>query len=126
MVKHYNDSLRGYSFEIHDRDNFVCVYCGLDGKEWPNWVYLSSDHLLPKKHSERENPEYIVTACVFCNGLCNRTVFDVENVIGELKSQTDLIKQKKILILERRNQYKAFWIKHVHGQSDKEKIESRA
>jgi len=113
MVEHYDDSLRGYSFKIHKRDNFVCVYCSLDGKDWPNWLYLSSDHLLPIGHPERENPEYIVTACVFCNELHNRTVFDVQDTNGNLKSRTELIEQKKLRILERRNEYKKFWEEHV-------------
>ncbi len=121
MVKHYDNSLRGYSFEIHKQDNFVCVYCGLDGKIWPNWLYLSSDHLLPKGYSGREKPKYIVTACVFCNVLHNKTVFDLENADGKLKSKTELIEQKKILVLERRNQYKEFWIKNVKSQNDEKK-----
>lgn len=117
MVKHYGDSLRGYSFQVHKRDNFVCVYCGLDGKQWPSWLYLSSDHLLPTGHPERDNSEYIVTACVFCNELHNKTVFDVENANGALKNQTQLVDQKKILVLERRNQYKEFWEENIQSQN---------
>ena len=37
----FDDSLSGYSFDVHGRDRFVCVYCGLDGKVWPNWLYLT-------------------------------------------------------------------------------------
>jgi hypothetical protein len=101
-------SLVGYSYQIHKRDGFVCVYCCLDGKIWPNWVYLSWDHLLPKSNPKRDDPEYIVTACTFCNALHNRTVFDTEG-----KTRDELITQKKPLILERRELYRQHWDKFV-------------
>lgn len=116
MAGRFNDSLRGYSFAIHKRDDFVCVYCGLDGKIWPNWLYLSRDHLLPKGNCERDNPEYMVTACVFCNELHNRTAFDVENSDRQLKTRHELVEQKKVLVLERRCQYEQFWRKNVNAQ----------
>ena len=112
-MRGYGDSLRGYSYDIHSRDGFVCVYCGLDGKVWPNWLYLSRDHLLPKGHPNRDDPEYIVTACVFCNELHNRTVFDVEG-----KDRSALIEQKRPLVLERRAAYKKFWEQHVRESSN--------
>ena len=67
-MPNFNDALRGYAFIIHMRDGFRCAYCGLDGTEsFVNWLTLTQDHLLPKGHRERENKEYIVTACHFCN-----------------------------------------------------------
>ena len=69
----FSDSLRGYAFSIHERDNFKCRYCGLDGSEsFDNWLSLSWDHLLPKLHPNRDNHEYIVTACMFCNTADNQ------------------------------------------------------
>ena len=109
-MRGYNDSLRGYSYDTHRRDGFVCAYCGLDGKIWPNWLYLSREHLLPKGHPSRDDPEYIVTACVFCNELHNKTVFDVHG-----KDRSALVEQKRPLVLERRSIYKAFWEKNVLG-----------
>ena len=108
MVVSYGDSLRGYSFDIHKRDAFVCVYCGLDGKVWPNWLYLCTDHLLPQEHPKREDPEFKVTSCVFCNGLHNKTTFDVAG-----KSRAELIEQKRPLVLERRREYEHFWKEKV-------------
>jgi len=111
-MPNFQDSLRGYSFPTHKRDNFVCVYCGLDGKVWPNWLYLSRDHLLPQGDPNRDNPEYIVTACLFCNYLHNRTKFPVEG-----KNRDELISQKKKKLMERRREYRAFWEQCVvtHG-----------
>ena len=67
MVK-FNDALRGYAYPVHKRDGFKCVYCGLDGSEsFSSWLSLSWDHLLPKGHPKRDDLDYIVTACMFCN-----------------------------------------------------------
>jgi 5-methylcytosine-specific restriction endonuclease McrA len=63
----FTDALRGYAFPVHKRDKFKCRYCGLDGMaSFANWLSLSWDHLLPRGHPERDNLEYIVTACMFC------------------------------------------------------------
>ncbi len=102
------DSLRGYAFPVLKRDAFVCVYCGWDGKVWPNWLYLSQDHLLPNGHPRRDDPDYIVTACLFCNTLHNRTIFDAKG-----KTPAELIQQKKLLVLQRRQEYQAFWEENV-------------
>ena len=109
----FDDSLRGYSFDVHARDSFVCVYCGLDGKVWPNWLYFSRDHLFPVGHPERENDEYITTACFFCNVLHNQTRFDEAPFSVDGKTRAELIEQKKPLVLERRGEYQAFWEEQV-------------
>ncbi len=51
----YSDALRGYAL-FHRRDDWTCVYCGLDGREsfWA-WLSLSVDHLLPKGHADADN-----------------------------------------------------------------------
>jgi hypothetical protein len=67
-MPNYDDSLRGYSFDTHRRDGFRCRYCGLDGTlSFANWLALSRDLLLPKGHPNRDDPDFIVTACKFCN-----------------------------------------------------------
>lgn len=104
----YSDSLRGYGYKYNLRDNFICVYCGLDGKVWPNWLFLSIDHLLPQKHPNRDNENYIVTACRFCNGACNRTVFNTTN-----KKPEEIIALKKSSIKKIRGSYKDFFDKKV-------------
>ena len=104
----YTDSLRGYSHETHRRDGFRCVYCGLDGTEWPTWLFLSRDHLVPPGHQLRDDPNYIVTACRFCNECCNRTVFDVQG-----KSPAEIVTMKRIAIQRVRNAYHEFWATSV-------------
>jgi hypothetical protein len=105
----FDDALRGYAYPTHQRDGFICVYCGWDGSKWPNWLFLSEDHLLPPGHPQRDNRDFIVTACRFCNEAHNRTVFDVEG-----KTPQELVAQKKALILEKRSEYRRFYDEKVN------------
>jgi len=104
----YTDALRGYAHDILKRDGFRCRYCGFDGSKWPNWLYMSRDHLLPPGHPKREDPQFIVAACRFCNEACNRTPFPV---VG--KTPEELVLQKKQAILAKRKEYHEFFKKEV-------------
>jgi len=106
----FTDALRGYAHTILKRDGSRCRYCGLDGTQWPNWLYLSWDHLLPVGHPNRNNPDFIVAACRFCNEACNRTVWDVAN-----KTPDQLVAQKKPHVLAKRAEYRSFWEQEVRG-----------
>jgi hypothetical protein len=101
--------LKRVRFYIYLRDNSVCVYCGLDEKKWPNWLFLSVDHLLSKKNPNRENVDYKVTACRFCNGVCNRTKYDTES-----KKPEEIINLKKAVIKKVIDEYKEFFDKNVN------------
>ncbi|MBI4547526.1 MAG: hypothetical protein HY707_06090 [Ignavibacteriae bacterium] len=118
MKKRYpkiNDGLMGkLTHAILARDGFKCVYCGLEGSELSHWLHLSVDHLLPKGHANRENPEFVVTACRFCNGTRNRTLFDVNG-----KPRKELIDQKRPVVLERRKQYEDYWNQKVRTNRGK-------
>ena len=107
----FDDALRGYAHFVLKRDGYVCRYCGLDGKVWPNWLYLSWDHLLPPGHPQRDVTEYIVAACRFCNGACNRTFWEVEG-----KSPNELVQQKLPFVIAKREEYKQFWEQEVHAR----------
>ncbi|HEX4415258.1 MAG TPA: hypothetical protein VH107_16620, partial [Lacipirellulaceae bacterium] len=109
-------ALRGYAFKVHQRDAFKCRYCGLDGTlSFSNWISLSWDHLLPKGHPNRDNPEYIVTACMFCNTADNR-YFDQAKKRGlsfEGLSPDQLIAQRLNYVQKTRNAYQEFWEANV-------------
>lgn len=121
----YTDALRGYAFEVLKRDGFRCRYCGLDGvASFSNWLALSWDHLLPKGHPNRDNPEFIVAACSFCNWADNRYFEQASgrNLTFEGLSQVELVKQRLPFVERTRTQYREFWQQHVasstHGEHE--------
>ena len=100
----YQDALRGYAFAVHKRDEFKCVYCGLDGTaSFSNWLSLSLDHLLPGGNSRRGEPEFWVTACGFCNVADNRY----------FETREELVAQRKPHVEATRRNYRDFWEKEV-------------
>ncbi len=104
----FSDALRGYAHPVLQRDDFTCVYCGLDGRVWPNWLYLSWDHLVPKGYPLRNDKRYIVAACRFCNGACNRTTFWSEGMTPD-----EVVAKKRAAISVVREDYRHFWDEKV-------------
>lgn len=119
----YSRSLMGYALPIHQRDHFRCCYCGLDGtKCLANWLSLSADHLLPQGHPNRDCPEYIVTACMFCNTAANR-LFEQAEARGlrfENMTPDNLVKQRRPYIEKTRSIYKQFWEEKVRAPEAKD------
>jgi hypothetical protein len=112
----FTDALRGYALPVHQRDGFRCRYCGLDGTEsFANWLSLSWDHLVPKGHPERDNLDYIVTACMFCNTADNR-YFDLAIKRGlrfDGLTPDELVAQRLPYVEATRQSYREFWQGHV-------------
>ena len=100
----FTDALRGYAFEVLQRDGFRCRSSGWDGSLWPNWLFLSWDRLLPLGHPQWDNPEFIVAVCRFCKEACNRTIWEVDG-----RTPDQLVAQKRPTVLTRRDVYDAFW-----------------
>lgn len=115
----FTDALRGYAYKIHKRDGFKCRYCRLDGTQsFANWLSLSEDHLLPKGHCDRNNPDYIVTACMFCNTADNR-YFDQAVKRGlrfDGLTPDELIEQRLSYVMRTRKGYQDFWEKYVRPE----------
>jgi hypothetical protein len=112
----FTDSLRGYGYAIHRRDGFRCRYCGIDGSgSFETWLTLSVDHLLPKGHPRREDAEFKVTACMFCNTADNR-YFDRASERGvrfEGLTPDQLVAQRRKYVNSTRDEYRAFWASQV-------------
>ena len=112
----FDDSLRGYAFPIHKRDGFKCQYCGVNGtNSFEIWLTLSLDHLLPRGHPQRDNPEYMATACGFCNTADNHYFRWAEQRGLKFDSLTraELIEQRKPFVENTRKAYREFWISQV-------------
>jgi hypothetical protein len=118
VIAGFTDALRGYAFNVHRRDKFCCRYCGLDGcRSFASWLSLSRDHLLPKDHPKRDDPNYIVTACMYCNTADNR-YFDLAKERGlEFDDLTpdELVSQRIGYVQATRHRYREFWTANVQS-----------
>lgn len=117
MPDYSDTALMGYARRVLQRDHWTCRYCGLDGRVWPNWLYLTWDHLLPRADARRDEDErgsqqYIVAACSFCNVVHNRTRFPVD-VNGRMRTPEEMAEQKHPFVLAKRADYEAFWRREV-------------
>jgi len=123
-VPGFTDSLRGYAYPVHKRDGFRCRYCGLDGTtSLAAWLSLSWDHLLPGGHPERDNLDYIVTACMFCNTADNR-YFDLAAKRGlrfDGLTPDELVEQRRPYVEATRSAYEKFWTESVAPTADAER-----
>ena len=119
----FSDALRGYAFDVHQRDGFRCRYCGLDGTQsFVNWLSLSWDHLLPKGHRDRDKKEFIVTAYLFCNTADNLYFKHAEKRGLRLDglSPDELVRQRMPYVQKTRKQYEEFWQQRVRPRQDDE------
>jgi len=117
----FGDALRGYAFEVHRRDGFKCRYCGLDGSSsFENWIRLSLDHLLPKAHPNRNDPGFMVTACMFCNTADNHYFRHAEKRGLRFDGLTpeELVEQRKPFVMKVREAYRDFWKLSVSATSN--------
>ena len=117
----FTDALRGYAHAVHRRDGFRCRYCGLDGTAgFGNWLSLSWDHLLPRGNPHRDDLEYIVTACMFCNTADNR-YFDLVERRGlsfDGLTPDHLVEQRLPYVEATRRSYEEFWLVNIRPGSD--------
>lgn len=54
---------QGTRFDIFNRDNFICTYCGRS----PPDVQLEIDHILPISQGGSNNIDNLTTSCMECN-----------------------------------------------------------
>ncbi len=117
----FSDALRGYAYDVLKRDNFTCRYCGADGRRsFDAWLSLSWDHLLPKGHSDRDNPDFIVAACNFCNCADNHYFEHAEERGLKFDGLTpDELAAQRLPYVERtRLSYREFWADNVRDLGD--------
>lgn len=81
---------------------------------------LSWDHLLPKGNTSRDNIDYIVTSCLFCNTADNR-YFDLAEKRGlRLDGLTpdELVAQRLSYVEATRRSYRDFWTANVQPKPE--------
>lgn len=107
-MKGFNDSLRGYGHKTHKKNNFICKYCGYNGRAFPNWLQLTVDHIVPYSQGGKHGVTNLVTVCHACNSITSRMSFPKGT------SKKEIIEAKKERVKERQSEYFAFWKTHVN------------
>ncbi len=103
----YSDSLRGYGHGIHVKCNFICQYCGYDGRAFPNWLQLTVDHVLPLKSGGTDDDNNKVSACQTCNSMTSTMKFPP----GTTTAQA--LEEKRKRVRTRQSEFFEFWKKNV-------------
>ena len=55
--------------DIFSENNFICVYCDFNGRDFKCWAYLQVDHFIPKSKGGKDLKENLVTSCIICNNM---------------------------------------------------------
>jgi 5-methylcytosine-specific restriction endonuclease McrA len=62
--------------KILERDDYVCRYCGLDGRaSFENALVMRVDFVIPRAHKGKKNPENLVACCTPCNTIKGTRVY---------------------------------------------------
>lgn len=98
--------------QVFRRDRFICQYCSVDGTtNFAAWQSLTWDHLLPHRHPNRRDHEFIVTACQPCNAMLSR-YFEHARATGEkfdTPNRQRLLEARRRYIKPRLNERKSYW-----------------
>jgi hypothetical protein len=85
--------------EILERDQYVCQYCGLDGRtSFENALAMSVDFVVPRAKKGKKDPRNLVACCRSCNLIKGTRVY---------RSFDDA----KAYVLEQRQQLRDAWEK---------------
>jgi len=62
--------------KILERDNYVCQYCGLDGRaSFENALVMRVDFVVPRARKGKKNPDNLVACCAPCNTIKGTKVY---------------------------------------------------
>jgi 5-methylcytosine-specific restriction endonuclease McrA len=62
--------------KILERDDYVCRYCGLDGRaSFENALVMRVDFVIPRAHKGKKNPDNLVACCTSCNTIKGTRVY---------------------------------------------------
>jgi len=62
--------------KILERDDFVCRYCGLDGRaSFENALVMRVDFVVPRARKGKKDPNNLVACCTPCNTIKGTKVY---------------------------------------------------
>jgi 5-methylcytosine-specific restriction endonuclease McrA len=66
----------GEGRKVLARDNYVCRYCGLDGRAtFENALVMRVDFVIPRAHKGKKDPNNLVACCTACNTIKGTRVY---------------------------------------------------
>lgn len=95
---------------VFERDNYTCVYCGYDGRCFPNWMQLTVDHVRPTNQGGSNTDDNKVTCCSACNSMTGNVL---ELTFPPEFTREQIMQRKLDYIKRSRTQYFGFWIERV-------------
>ena len=83
--------------KILERDDYVCRYCGLDGRaSFENALVMRVDFVVPRAHKGKKDPSNLVACCTPCNTIKGTRVYASFN-------------EAKSYVLARREELRKAW-----------------
>jgi 5-methylcytosine-specific restriction endonuclease McrA len=83
--------------KILERDDYVCQYCGLDGRtSFENALVMRVDFVVPRANKGKKNPSNLVACCMPCNTIKGTRVYASLN-------------EAKSYVLARREELRKAW-----------------
>ena len=78
--------------KILERDNFVCQYCGLDGRaSFENALVMRVDFIKPRAHKGKKEAGNLVACCTPCNTIKGTRVYanfdEAKNFVMERREE---------------------------------------
>lgn len=62
--------------KILERDDYVCKYCGLDGRaSFENALAMRVDFIMPRARKGKKDPSNLVACCTPCNAIKGTRVY---------------------------------------------------
>jgi 5-methylcytosine-specific restriction endonuclease McrA len=64
------------NLQILERDDYVCQYCGLDGRaSFDNALAMRVDFVMPRAKKGKKDPKNLVACCIPCNTIKGTKVY---------------------------------------------------
>ena len=89
-IKKRKEQGKSSSWQIFNRDNFTCQYCGKNPTE--DNVKLNVDHIKPRTSGGTDDFENLITACEQCN--CEKGTMRLYNEVAFKKRLIDYIRRQ--------------------------------